>query len=124
MGKKMNKAQISLFVFGLYMIFVVGFGFMFVPMFVLNLFGLSAGDDAWIRFVGMLASIIGVYYVLATRAGLDRFYPWTVPGRYYAAAFMIGLFLLGKLGFAILLFAAIDIIAATWTWLAIRSVNE
>ena len=42
----MNKAQVSLFVFGLYMIFVVGLGFMFVPMFVLNLFGLSAGDDA------------------------------------------------------------------------------
>jgi hypothetical protein len=24
-------------------------------------FGLSAGDDKWIRFVGMLASIIGGY---------------------------------------------------------------
>lgn len=78
----MNKAQVSLFVFGLYMVFVVGFGFMFVPMFVLNLFELSAGDDVWIRFVGMPASIIGAYYILASRAGLDRFDPWTVPGRY------------------------------------------
>ena len=48
----MNKTQISLFVFGLYMVLVVGLGFMFVPMIVLNLFGLSAGDDVWIRFVG------------------------------------------------------------------------
>jgi len=119
----MNKAQVSLFVFGLYMIFVVGLGFMLVPMFVLGLFDLSAGDDVWIRFVGMLASIVGAYYVLASRAGLDRFYAWTVPGRYYAGAFMIAMFLFGKIGPAILLFAAIDIIAATWTWLALRSGN-
>jgi hypothetical protein len=120
----MNKAQISLFVFGLYMIFVVGLGFMLVPMFVLNLFGLSAGDDAWIRMVGMLASIIGAYYVLASRAGLDRFIPWTVPGRYFAAAFMVLIVVLGKLGPALLLFAAIDAIAATWTLVAVRSAKE
>jgi len=35
----MNKARFSLLVFGLYMIFVVGLGFMLIPPFVLNLFG-------------------------------------------------------------------------------------
>ena len=77
------------------MIFVVGAGFLLIPHFVLNLFNLSAGDDIWIRFVGMLASIIGFYYVQVARVGLDRFIPWTVIGRYYAAA--------------------------TWTWIATRS---
>ena len=119
--KEMNKVQVSLFVFGLYMIFVVGFGFMFIPTLVLDLFGLSYGDDAWIRFVGMLASCLGAYYILVQRAELERFYFWTVPARYYAAAFMIIIFLLGKLEISILVFAAIDISAATWTWLAIRS---
>ena len=85
----MNKAQLSLFYFGLYMVFVAGLGFMLIPMFILNLFGLSAGDDVWIRVVGLLASIIGGYYILAVRAGLDRFIPWTVAMRYYAAAFMV-----------------------------------
>jgi hypothetical protein len=121
MEKRMNKAQRSLFVFGLYMIFVVGFGFMLIPMFILNLFGLSAGDDVWIRFVGMLASIIGGYYILAVRAEMDRFIPWTVAMRYYAAAFMVLIVVLGKLGPSILLFAAIDASAATWTWFALRS---
>lgn len=119
----MNKAQLSLFVFGLYMVCAVGLGFILTPIFILNFFGLSAGDDVWIRVGGMLASIIGCYYILAARARLDRFIPWTVAMRYYAAAFMVLLVLLGKVGQALLLFAAIDAGAATWTWFAVRSVK-
>ena len=120
----MNKARFSLLVFGLYLIFVVGLGFLLMPFFILNLFGLSAGDDVWIRFVGMLASIIGFYYVQVARVGLDRFIPWTVAGRYYAAGLMVLLVVLGKTGPGMLLFAAIDAAAAIWTWLAFRSVHS
>ena len=119
----MNKARFSLLVFGLYLIFVVGLGFMLIPHYVLNLFGLSAGDDVWVRFVGMLASIIGFYYVQVVRVGLDRFIPWTVAGRYYAAGLMVLFVVLGKVGLGMLLFAAVDTAAATWTWLALRSVR-
>ena len=91
----MSKAGLSVFVFGFYLV-IVGFGFMIAPHWNLRLFGLSAGDDVWIRMVGMLASIIGAYYLLAGRARLEVFFKWTVPGRYYAAA-------------------------ATWTWMALRS---
>ena len=121
---KMNGAAISLFVFGLYMIFAVGGGFMFAPGFVLDLFGLSAGDGIWVRFVGMLASILGVYYIMVARAGLDRFYPWTVATRYYAATFMIVIVLLGRMGPGLILIAAVDVVAATWTWYAVRSAGN
>ena len=53
----MSKAGLSVFVFGFYLI-IVGLGFMIAPHWNLRLFGLSAGDDVWIRMVGMLASII------------------------------------------------------------------
>ena len=124
MAGKMNGAGISLFVFGLYMIFAVGGGFMFAPGFVLDLFGLSAGDGIWVRFVGMLASILGVYYIMVARAGLDRFYPWTVATRYYAATFMIVIVLLGEMGPGLILIAAVDVVAATWTWYAVRSAGN
>ena len=101
------------------MIFVVGFGFILIPHFVLNLFGLSAGDDVWIRFVGMLASIIGFYYVQVARVGLDQFIPWTVAGRYYAAGLMVLFVAFGKIGLGMLLFAAVDAAAATWTLFAL-----
>lgn len=120
MSHMMNSARLSLLVFGLYMVFVAGLGFMVMPMQILYLFGLNAGDDVWIRFVGMLASIVGFYYIQVARAGLDRFIPWTVPGRYYAAAFMVLLVVLKMVGLGLLLFAAIDIAAATWTLLALR----
>ena len=120
----MNNARLSLLVFGLYMSLIVGIGFMLVPLPILHAFRLAAGDDIWIRFVGMLASILGFYYIQAARAGLDAFIPWTVPGRFYAAAFMLLLVLLGKVGSSLLLFASIDVAGAIWTWLALHSANK
>lgn len=120
----MSKAKLSVVVFGLYLIFVVGLGFMFIPHSLLNLFGLSAGDDFWVRFAGMLATIIGAYYLLAARAEIESFYLWTVPARYYAAAFMVLMVVLGKIGPVLLLFAAIDAASATWTWVATRTTQR
>jgi hypothetical protein len=41
--------------------------------------------------------------------------------RYYAAAFMVLMVVLGKIAPALLMFTAIDAGSATWTWFAIRS---
>ncbi|MFM7264172.1 MAG: hypothetical protein ACKOZW_00945 [Cyanobium sp.] len=117
----MHKARHSLMAFGLEMIAVVGLGFMIVPMPILHLFGLSAGDDVWIRFVGVLASIVGFYYLQVARSGLDPFIPWTVPARLCAAAFMLLLVVLKMVKPSLCSFAAIDITGAMWTWLALRS---
>ena len=73
----MSKAGLSVFVFGFYLV-IVGLGFMIAPHWNLRLFGLSAGDDVWIRRVGMLASMIGAYDLLAVRARLEVFFQWTV----------------------------------------------
>lgn len=116
----MNNAEKSLFVFGLYMIFAVGLGFMVMPTMLLDIFGLKYGDDTWIRFVGMLASIIGVYYLVAVKLKLAQLFIWTVWMRYYAAAFMVATLLLGKTGLPILMFAGIDALAATWTLVALK----
>ncbi len=117
----MSKAGLSLFVFGLYMVLIVGLSSMLVPHLILNIFGLCAGDDIWIRMVGMLASIIGAYYLLAVRARMEGFFKWTVWGRYYASGFMVLMFVLGKVGPGILLYAAIDAAGATWTLVSLRS---
>jgi hypothetical protein len=116
----MTKSETSLFVFGLYLIVIVGLGFMFMPTMVLDMFGLKYGDDTWPRFVGMLASIIGVYYIVAARLKLLPMFIWTVWMRSYAAAFMVTMFLIGKIGTAVLLFAAVDIAGATWTWMTLK----
>jgi hypothetical protein len=116
----MSKAERSLFVFGLYLIAIVGVGFIFMPTFVLDTFKLSYGDDTWIRFVGLLASIIGVYYLVAARAKLQPMFIWTVYMRSYVVVFMIILLIIGKVGLSILLFAALDAAGAAWTFVSLK----
>jgi len=116
----MSKAERSLFVFGLYLILIVGAGFILMPTFVLDLFNLSYGDDTWIRFVGLLASIIGVYYLVAARAKLEPMFIWTVYMRSYVVVFMLAMLILGKVGISVLFFAAIDAAGAGWTFLSLK----
>lgn len=117
------NSKLSMQAFGLYLIFIAGLGLMLAPNLLLGVFGLHSGDDAWIRMVGMLASIIGAYYVLAARTGVQELYRWSIPLRLYAAGFMVFLFVSGTLSMGILLFAAIDFFGAIWTWSALRKEN-
>lgn len=114
----------SMQAFGIYLVVVSGLGLMLVPHVMLGMLGLSAGDDAWIRMVGMLASIIGVYYLVAASAGIRDIIKWSIPIRFYAAFFMGFLFVSGTLSTGILLFAAIDALGAAWTWVALRNETE
>ena len=116
----MTKAEQSLFVFGLYLILIVGAGFIFMPTVVLDIFKLSYGDDTWIRFVGLLASIIGVYYLVAARAKLEPMFIWTVYMRSYVVVFMIVMLIAGKVGTSVLFFAALDAAGAAWTFLSLK----
>ncbi|NNF24915.1 MAG: hypothetical protein HKN63_08950 [Rhodobacteraceae bacterium] len=115
------NSKLSMQAFGLYLILVAGLGLIFVPHFMLGMFGLSAGDDAWVRMVGMLASIIGAYYMVAATTGAQEFIRWSIPLRVYAASFMVFLFISGTLPVGILLFAATELAGAIWTWAALKS---
>lgn len=116
----MNSVEKSIYTFGLYMILVVGLGLMIFPIFLLDLFRLPYGDDTWIRFVGLLAFVIGVFDLVMARHNLPPLYIWTVWLRLFATLFMIVFFATGKLGVGILAFAGIDLTAALWTWTAMR----
>lgn len=119
----MNPIDKSIFAFALYMILVVGVGLMSFPTLILDMFQLSYGDDTWIRFVGMLAFILGFYYVIIARNSLEPLYRWTVIMRLFAVLFMVAFFATGKLGAGILGFAVIDLAGAGWTWMAMRAKN-
>lgn len=112
--------KLSMQVFGIYLLVVAGLGLILIPRVMLGMFGLSAGDDVWIRMVGLLASIIGVYYLVAASSGMRDIFKWSIPLRLYAACFMVFLFVSGMLTAGILLFAATDLLGAAWTWAALR----
>jgi len=117
----MKSVKTSLQVFGLYLMIVPGLGLMIAPGMILGLFGIGYGDEFWMaRMIGMLAFIIGVFEYFTGTYEFDKFYKWTVILRYFAAAFMFGLWVIGEVEVSIILFAAIDALGATWTWLTMK----
>lgn len=120
----MTRAALSVYMYGLYLVSGVGLPFLLIPHFTLGLFSLSAGDDMWIRFVGLLAGIIGAFYVAAVLTRTHILYGWTVPARYVSATFMCFMVAMGKAGLALLIFAALDALTASITWVAIRADAE
>lgn len=120
----MTRAQLNVYIYGLYLVFGISLPFMVIPHFTLGLFGLSAGDDMWIRFFGLLAGIIGGFYIAVVLSRIARALGWTVPARYATAAFMGLMVTLGKTGPALLIFAGLDAITASLTWVAIRAGEE
>ncbi len=116
----MSKSAISLFVFGIYLV-GMGAGFVAMPNVVLGLFGLSSTSEVWIRVVGLLALLLAFYYIQAARHDLRPFIEWTVPARIVAFLFF-ALFVVTGWGSPILiLFGAVDLLAALWTAWALRA---
>ena len=118
----MKSVETSLKVFGIYMILIPGMGMMAAPDFMLDLFMFSYGDQLWMaRMVGLLAFIIGVFDYTIGKQAIGGLYRFTIMLRYFAALFMLLLWLINEVEIMILLFAAIDAAGATWTWLTIST---
>jgi hypothetical protein len=115
----MSRAAKSLFVFGIYLC-VLGLILLLAPNLLLRAFGAPPTNEVWIRVNGMFVLCLSFYYVLAARDELAVFIRWTVWARvaviFYFAAFV----LLVSAPKALLLFGLIDLLAAVWTWLALK----
>lgn len=120
----MKSVTISLKVFGIYLILIPGIGLMIVPELILELFSLRHGGENWLpRMIGLLAFIIGCFEISIAKNQISKLYNLTVYLRYFAALFMVGLWLTGEVEISILAFAAIDAAGATWTMLTIKNAD-
>ena len=115
----MTAATRSIQVFGAYLV-LLGLALLLSPNTLLGLFGIAPTGEVWIRVVGMLAGILGVYYLQAAHAGLATFYRWTRPIRLSVPLFFAALFAAGLAPPVLLLFGAVDAAGALWTWAALR----
>ena len=116
----MSKSARSLFVFSLYL-YVLGAILVLIPNVLLRLFFLPATDEVWIRVVGMLVFILGFYYFQASRNGLEKFFQWTVYARISVLFFFIAFVIAGLASPLLILFGVIDVAAAIWTQVSLRS---
>ena len=119
----MSKSARSLFVFSVYL-FVLGIVLIVIPNVLLNLFSFPETSEVWIRVVGMLVFILGYYYFQASRSEIKKFIQWTVYGRTVVFIFFIVFVLLDFAPPILILFGFIDVVAALWTQLCLRSEKQ
>ncbi len=116
----MSKAAKSVFVFGIYLIFI-GLGFLLMPNIVLKLFGFPETSEPWIRVMAMLLLLLAFYYIQLARAENTAFIRLTVPARASVIVFFIAFVVLGLAQPMLIGFGVIDLLAAIWTRSALRA---
>ena len=115
----LNPAR-SITVFGIYLL-LSGLSFILIPNLILPLFGFAATTEVWIRVVGLLAAILGFYFLYSVRQADHRFFRATI---YARLMFFTGLVLFALLGWGsplLVAFGLIDLAGAAWTWVALRA---
>jgi hypothetical protein len=117
MARSMNPAALSVAVYGFYLL-ANGVALTLVPSVPLALLCLPPTQEPWIRLVGLLSGEIGFYFVFAARKDLSNFLMATVYGRATAALVFLGLVMLRLGPMQLLLFAAVDLVTAAWTYFA------
>lgn len=116
----MSKAAKSVVVFGIYLV-VLGLALLIVPNALLTLFAYPTTNEVWIRVVGLLVLVLGYYYIEAARSELRVMFKASVRARPALIVFFTILVALGHARPVLVLFGAIDLLAAIWTALALRS---
>ena len=116
----MSRAAKSLFVFGAYL---GGLGVLLLlfPNLLLHLFGVPPTSEVWIRINGMFVVCLAFYYIQAARHELITLIRWTVWARAAVIFCFTAFVLLLGAPKALLLFGLVDLLSATWTFIALKS---
>lgn len=113
----------SIFAFGLYLV-GLGAGLLLAPDTMLALFRQPPTHEPWLRVVGIISIVLGLYYASAARSGTTAFFRWTLWGRPVAAALLFGLVALAIAPRFVLLLAGLDLFGVAWTYWALRSTSS
>ncbi len=119
----MGKSARSVYLFSLYL-FGLGAILVLVPNVLLGMFGMPETGEVWIRVVGVLVLVLGLYYFQAASNELIPFLRASVYGRGAVLVFFTGFSLFGLAPVTLILFGAVDALAAFWTFTALKSENK
>ena len=106
-------------IFGSYVL-LTGATLLIVPQLLLGLFGFAATDEVWVRVLGAVVVVLGHYYRVCAASDSRAFFAATVVGRLAFCAMMAVLVFTGAGPWMLLLFGAVDVAGALWTWAALR----
>jgi hypothetical protein len=110
----------SFLAFGLYLLSMGGL-LVAAPNLPLRLLGFPPAEEVWVRVAGMLVLFLAYYYLQVARGKVVDFYLWTVQARATVILFFTVFVLLGEAPAILILFGAIDLSFAIWTWRSLPS---
>ncbi len=116
----MSKAAISVFVFGIYLV-LNGVTLALAPNFMLASLRQPPTNDPFIRCLGVVVFVLGLYYIQAGRQEVMPFFRWTLWGRPIVLLSFIGLVAAGVAPPILIGFGVVDTLGAVWTFFALRS---
>jgi len=93
---------------------------LFAPELACRVLGLPAADGFWVRMNGMFFAILAYYCFRAAREERREFMAWSVWPRASTIVFMAVFVAMGLVGPVVLLFGAVDALAALWTARALK----
>jgi hypothetical protein len=112
--KHKSQAALSTLCWGIYMM-LNGVSMIIYPNGVLAMMGFEPTNELWIRLAGLLALVLGFYYVQMGRHHFIPFYTWKVIGHAGGILIMTGFYLQGLAPATIFLLCLSDALAAIWT---------
>ena len=115
----MSKSATSIFVFGIYLL-IVGPVLVLAPNFLLSLFAIPETSEVWIRVLGVVAAVLGYYYVQAARNDQVAFFRATIPGRLAVLVCFTAFVVLKMTAPTFVIFGVVDALGALWTALALK----
>lgn len=113
------SAATTVELFGYYLM-PLGLLLTLAPNLVLGPFGFAPATEVWVRVLGLVVAPLGAYYVAMARARVVPFLWLTVYGRVWV---FVTFALLAAAGLGqpmLVLFGAVDLFGAAWTWTALR----
>jgi hypothetical protein len=111
----MTPAARSVRAFAFYLA-LLAFALLLAPNLLLGAVGLPPTSEVWVRVVGMLVALLGVYYWTAAATELTPFFRATVLCRLSVPVFLLIFVTGGWAAWPLLLFAVPDALGAAWTW--------
>jgi len=118
-GRLSGSAR-SVLAYGVYII-VVGAAFLLFPNVGLRLMGLKTTTEVWIHIMSWFVIWVGIYYIVSALSESRAFIRATVFGRPTFIVFSSVIVALGMIEPVFLIFGAIDLATAVWTFLLMRS---
>ena len=116
----MSRAGKRVYYFGYY-VFGMGLLLLFISNLLLPIVNVPTTDEVWIRLVGMLLLVLGLFYRVV---GKNNFLPGihlTLVTRSLAFFVILGFIYFGFISWVIFLFWLGDLAGGIWTWRALKA---